>query len=188
MHPREALRATRPTELVVDLGAKRAELAGRVAELAAALEALGDEAPAAERKEATERLQAAQRTLDRWTHTDAHPFRRPTHIEAARWRAWASALPADRSRALKLECVLLGACWAHPVYALDTGPLAGDRDAELDAYAQAVCQELQEAGYTLAELDELGLPLLTLLTDLDADLAEAQDRLGFSAAPGGART
>ena len=91
---------------------------------------------------------------------------------------------ATAERMLPMCGLVIGACWQHPTLELETqldlGKLA---DADLVAYGHRVCEELQDAGWSLLDLVELLGGIAPELYKRQLLLNQAMARSSFSAAP-----
>jgi hypothetical protein len=73
----------------------------------------------------------------------------------------------------------IGLCWADVDQDLET-----PRSRDVVAYGEAVIEELHEAGWTLAEVAEVGRVILGRLSDsLRIAADEVADRVGFTSVP-----
>ena len=88
-----------------------------------------------------------------------HHFRFPTFALAGRIQDWVSASELDGKGATFLYSgVLVGACWYHRAKVLDAVITVRSTDAEIDAFAESVIEELQDAGYSVGDINILCRP------------------------------
>jgi hypothetical protein len=91
---------------------------------------------------------------------------------------------ATAERMLPMCGLVIGACWQHPERELDTQLDLGKLgDADLVAYGHRVCEELQDAGWTLLDLVELLGGIAPELYKRQLLLNQAMARSSFSEAP-----
>ena len=91
---------------------------------------------------------------------------------------------ATAERMLPMCGLVIGVCWQHPTLELDTVlDLAKLGDADLVAYGHRVCEELQDAGWSLLDLVELLGGIAPELYKRQLLLNMAMARSSFSAAP-----
>ena len=116
---------------------------------------------------------------------EEHHFRFPSYALAGRLIEWSGA--SDR---LSLQGkvlwsgALIGACWWNRGQALEASLPLRPTDDEIDAFATAVTDELQEAGYTLAEFGDLGRPCDVRVVGWYTGKAEAVEAApGFTGEP-----
>jgi hypothetical protein len=96
---------------------------------------------------------------------------------------------ATAERMLPMCGLVIGVCWQHPTLELDTvldlGKLG---DADLVAYGHRVCEELQDAGWSLLDLVELLGGIAPELYKRQLLLNMAMARSSFLEAPKGDST
>jgi hypothetical protein len=91
---------------------------------------------------------------------------------------------ATAERMLPMCGLVIGVCWYHPERELDTVlDLSKLGDADLVAYGHRVCEELQDAGWSLLDLVELLGGIAPELYKRQLLLNMAMARSSFSAAP-----
>jgi hypothetical protein len=96
---------------------------------------------------------------------------------------------ATAERMLPMCGLVIGVCWQHPERELDTQlDLSKLGDADLVAYGHRVCEELQDAGWSLLDLVELLGGIAPELYKRQLLLNMAMARSSFSAAPQDAST
>jgi hypothetical protein len=96
---------------------------------------------------------------------------------------------ATAERMLPMCGLVIGVCWQHSTLELETQlDLAKLTDADLVAYGHRVCEELQDAGWSLLDLVELLGGIAPELYKRQLLLNQAMARSSFSAAPQDAST
>jgi len=83
---------------------------------------------------------------------------------------------------------VIGACWHHRAFALETEWPADADEASTIAYGEAVCDELQEEDYNLLEIVDLFNSILPAINSRRDVSVMAKERADFSEAPKGATT
>ncbi len=102
-----------------------------------------------------------------------HHFRLPNFSAGFSLFAWvrarknaddANTFAKDAQQTLQIG-LFVGACWHHRQYSLDAGTYSLRWSfEEADAYAEAVLEELAEAGYSLVQIRQLSIPCLNNLS------------------------
>ena len=96
---------------------------------------------------------------------------------------------ATAERMLPMCGSVIGVCWQHPTLELETQlDLAKLTDADLVAYGHRVCEELQDAGWSLLDLVELLGGIAPELYKRQLLLNQAMARSSFLEAPKGDST
>lgn len=104
-----------------------------------------------------------------------HHFRFPSYSRASLAVDFRNARMTRDGVATWIEQagILLGMCWWHRGMELTTQPPhMGSSHQSLAEYSEAVIDELQEAGYTLAHIDVLYAAALPRMTEYTGDLIE----------------
>ena len=121
---------------------------------------------------------------------DVHAFRLPTWSEATRLAEFSQARPTADANRREFLALLIGASWYHEALRLEAEyPIDDPSPANLIRFGRAVERELEEEGYTLAEVEALGGALLDASTARvrlrKAETQEAEKLADFSEPPPG---
>lgn len=123
-----------------------------------------------------------------------HTFRHPQYgvgaaaVQALAAYRRANPLPEGTERTYRVEAadlvvpagLILGVCWYHPLHALETPLPKKHTPEEMLAFADAVVDELQEAGYNLLDLIELFGGVMPEMQKRQDIVAMADARATFS--------
>jgi len=104
-----------------------------------------------------------------------HHFRIPSPLQASRLLSMAATDDDDGAHNMRKMGALIGSAWHHEH--LDLVATAG---RDLDAYGEAVFEELHAAGYRLEVMMLLSQIITVEIGKISAISAEVRARLGFS--------